>query len=167
METYIRESLAGGLIHPLSSPVDASFFSVVKKHKTLQPCIHFRGLNDITVKNNYPLPLCLPSVPSTTQEFSLSSAHLLVHPDPQLQFVVGIDTLDFGVGYPKCSKPCTCSGGVTGGRRWLLTPESLSPPVLSVPAVNHLIKLQPASSILCPYLYLSMPLVYHHMMVRL
>ncbi|KAK7879248.1 hypothetical protein WMY93_033967 [Mugilogobius chulae] len=57
MEAYIRDSLAAGLIRPSSSPVGAGFFFVDKKDKTLRPCIDYRGLNDITVKNKYPLPL--------------------------------------------------------------------------------------------------------------
>ena len=28
-----------------------------KKDKSLRPCIDYRGLNDITLKNRYPLPL--------------------------------------------------------------------------------------------------------------
>ena len=35
----------------------AGFFFVEKKDKTLRPCIDYTGLNDITVKNKYPLPL--------------------------------------------------------------------------------------------------------------
>ena len=35
----------------------AGFFFVEKKDKTLRPCIDFRGLNNITVRNKYPLPL--------------------------------------------------------------------------------------------------------------
>lgn len=57
MEQYITDSLAAGLIRPSSSPVGAGFFFVEKKDKTLRPCIDFRGINDITVKNKYPLPL--------------------------------------------------------------------------------------------------------------
>uniref|UniRef100_A0A671X748 Gypsy retrotransposon integrase-like protein 1 n=1 Tax=Sparus aurata TaxID=8175 RepID=A0A671X748_SPAAU len=57
METYINNSLAAGLIRPSSSPVGAGFFFVEKKDNTLRPCIDFTGLNDITVKNKYPLPL--------------------------------------------------------------------------------------------------------------
>lgn len=57
METYITDSLAAGLIRPSSSPMGAGFFFVSKKDKTLRPCIDYRGLNDITVKNKYPLPL--------------------------------------------------------------------------------------------------------------
>uniref|UniRef100_A0A8D0D3W8 Retrotransposon gag domain-containing protein n=1 Tax=Sander lucioperca TaxID=283035 RepID=A0A8D0D3W8_SANLU len=57
MERYIGDSLAAGIIRPSTSPVGAGFFFVDKKDKTLRPCIDFRGLNNITVKNKYPLPL--------------------------------------------------------------------------------------------------------------
>ncbi|KAF7641170.1 hypothetical protein LDENG_00290740, partial [Lucifuga dentata] len=56
METYINDSLAAGIIRPSSSPAGAGFF-FVEKDKTLRPCIDYRGLNDITIKNRYPLPL--------------------------------------------------------------------------------------------------------------
>ncbi|CAM4349732.1 unnamed protein product [Leuciscus chuanchicus] len=35
----------------------AGFFFVKKKDGSLRPCIDYRGLNEITVKNRYPLPL--------------------------------------------------------------------------------------------------------------
>ncbi|CAK6981241.1 uncharacterized protein LOC108874699, partial [Scomber scombrus] len=57
METYINDSVAAGVIRPSSSPVGAGFFFVAKKDKTLRPCIDYTGLNAITVKNKYPLPL--------------------------------------------------------------------------------------------------------------
>jgi len=57
MEKYIQDSLAAGLIRSASSPVGAGFFFVTKKDLSLRPCIDFRGLNNITVKNKYPLPL--------------------------------------------------------------------------------------------------------------
>ena len=57
LETYIKESLAASLIRPSSSPLGAGFFFVSKKDGSLRPCIDYRGLNDITVKNKYPLPL--------------------------------------------------------------------------------------------------------------
>ena len=61
MEKYINDSLVAGFIRPSSSPVGAGFFFVAKKDHPLRPCIDFRGLNDITVKNKYPLPLIDPS----------------------------------------------------------------------------------------------------------
>lgn len=57
MEAYISDSLAAGLIRPSSSPMGAGFFFVDKKDKTLRPCIDYRGLNEITIKDKYPLPL--------------------------------------------------------------------------------------------------------------
>ena len=57
MQNYISESLASGIIRPSSSPLAAGFFFVGKKDGGLRPCIDYRHLNDITVKNRYPLPL--------------------------------------------------------------------------------------------------------------
>ena len=56
MEKYLSESLVADIIRPSSSPAGAGFF-FVKKDGSLRPCIDYRGLNDITVKNRYPLPL--------------------------------------------------------------------------------------------------------------
>lgn len=57
MEKFITDSLAAGIIQPSSSPLGPFFFFVEKKDKTLRPCIDYCGLNEITVKNRYPLPL--------------------------------------------------------------------------------------------------------------
>uniref|UniRef100_A0A3P9HSL7 Gypsy retrotransposon integrase-like protein 1 n=1 Tax=Oryzias latipes TaxID=8090 RepID=A0A3P9HSL7_ORYLA len=53
----LLKALSSGHIRSSSSPVGAGFFFVQKKDKTLRPCIDFRELNQITVKNKYPLPL--------------------------------------------------------------------------------------------------------------
>lgn len=60
MEKYIAESLAAGLSLPFSSPVGVGFFFVDKKDKTFYPCIDYRGLIYITIKNKYP-PLLMHS----------------------------------------------------------------------------------------------------------
>ena len=57
MEEYINSSKAAGLICSSSSPLGAGFFFLGKKDGTLRPCIDYRGLNEITIKNKYPLPL--------------------------------------------------------------------------------------------------------------
>ena len=57
MRNYISESLLSGIIRPSSSPLAAGFFFVAKKDGGLRPCVDYRGLNSITVKNKYPLPL--------------------------------------------------------------------------------------------------------------
>ncbi len=55
MKLYIEEELAKGFIRSSTSPASARFF--VKKDGGLRPCIDYRGLNDITIKYRYPLPL--------------------------------------------------------------------------------------------------------------
>jgi len=57
MKDYIDTSLEAGLIRPSSSPAGAGFFFVGKKDGSLRPCIDYSPLNDITIKNRYPLPL--------------------------------------------------------------------------------------------------------------
>ncbi|XP_068508006.1 uncharacterized protein tctn1 isoform X2 [Syngnathus scovelli] len=57
LNEYIDSSLQAGLIRPSSSPAGAGFFFVGKKDGTLRPCIDYSPLNQITIKNRYPLPL--------------------------------------------------------------------------------------------------------------
>ncbi len=64
MEEYITEALNSGFIHPSMSPAAAGFFFVEKKDGGLRPCIDYRGLNNVTVKFRYPLPL----VPSALEQ---------------------------------------------------------------------------------------------------
>lgn len=44
-----------GIIRPSFSPAGAGFFFVGKKDGTLRPYIDYQGLNNITVKDCYPL----------------------------------------------------------------------------------------------------------------
>lgn len=53
----ISNSLAAGLNRPSESPVGTGFFFIEKKDKSLRPCVDYRGLKDINIKNNYPHPL--------------------------------------------------------------------------------------------------------------
>ncbi|CAN2389180.1 K02A2.6-like, partial [Pristimantis euphronides] len=57
MRDYVRDSLRKGHIRPSSSPLVAGFFFVTKKDGGLRPCVDYRGLNNITIRNTYPLPL--------------------------------------------------------------------------------------------------------------
>lgn len=59
MDTYINDSLAAGTISPSFSPAGSGVFFVSKKEGSLRPCSDYHGLNCITVKNRYPLPLIL------------------------------------------------------------------------------------------------------------
>lgn len=63
MERYITKYIIqAGIIHTFTSSLVAGVFFVVKinkKNNTLHPYIDFQGLNKITVKNKYPLPLLI------------------------------------------------------------------------------------------------------------
>jgi len=55
--TFIDENLNTGFIHPTTSSHTAPVLFVKKKDGSLRLCIDFRGLNKITKKDHYPLPL--------------------------------------------------------------------------------------------------------------
>ena len=52
-----EELLAKGFIRPSSSPWGAPIIFVDKKDGTRRMCVDYRALNDITIKNKYPLPM--------------------------------------------------------------------------------------------------------------
>uniref|UniRef100_A0A4W5NFV0 ribonuclease H n=1 Tax=Hucho hucho TaxID=62062 RepID=A0A4W5NFV0_9TELE len=64
METYVSESLEQGYIRPSTSPASSSFFFVKKMDGGLPPCIDYRGINQITVRYSYPLPLIASAIKS-------------------------------------------------------------------------------------------------------
>uniref|UniRef100_A0A3B3I3Y3 ribonuclease H n=1 Tax=Oryzias latipes TaxID=8090 RepID=A0A3B3I3Y3_ORYLA len=72
MEQYIQDALSLGHIRPSSSPAGAGFFFVEKKDKSLRPCIDYRELNQITIKDKYSLPL-ISSVFDSIQEARIFS----------------------------------------------------------------------------------------------
>uniref|UniRef100_A0A8C5M348 Gypsy retrotransposon integrase-like protein 1 n=1 Tax=Leptobrachium leishanense TaxID=445787 RepID=A0A8C5M348_9ANUR len=57
LKTYIDENLTKGFIRPSTSPAGAGIFFIGKKDGGLRPCVDYRDLNRITIKNRYPLPL--------------------------------------------------------------------------------------------------------------
>ena len=56
LKTYIEANLASGFIRPSKSPAGAPILFVRKKDGSLHLCIDYRGLNNLTIKNCYPLP---------------------------------------------------------------------------------------------------------------
>jgi hypothetical protein len=56
LKEHIRELLEKGFIHPSSSPWGAPVIFVPKKDGTQRLCVDYRALNEVTVKNKYPLP---------------------------------------------------------------------------------------------------------------
>ncbi|KAI0996661.1 Transposon Ty3-I Gag-Pol polyprotein [Podosphaera aphanis] len=57
LKDYIEENLGKGYIRASSSPAGAPVLFVKKKDGSLRLCVDYRGLNEITIKNRYPLPL--------------------------------------------------------------------------------------------------------------
>lgn len=75
VDQYITKSLAAGIIHSFSSPAGTGFYFAGKKDGSLHPCINYRGLNDITLKNRYPSPLMATAVKLFSQ-----AIYLPLHP---------------------------------------------------------------------------------------
>ena len=57
LKTYIKTNLANGFIRPSKSPAGAPILFDRKPDGSLRLCVDYRGLNNITIKNRYPLPL--------------------------------------------------------------------------------------------------------------
>ena len=57
LDEFLDENLKSGRIRPSKSPLASSFFFVKKKDGKLCPVQDYRKLNDVTIKNRYPLPL--------------------------------------------------------------------------------------------------------------
>ena len=57
LKEYIDENLVKGFIRHSQSSAGASILFVKKKDGSLQMCVDYWGLNKVTIKNQYPLPL--------------------------------------------------------------------------------------------------------------
>ena len=56
LKTQLNEMLEKGIIRPSSSPWGCPAIFVKKKDKTLRLVVDYRPLNEVTIKNKYPLP---------------------------------------------------------------------------------------------------------------
>jgi len=54
---YLEENFNKSFIYHSSSPVEAPVMFMNKSDGSLRRCVDYRGLNEITIKNRYPLPL--------------------------------------------------------------------------------------------------------------
>ena len=57
LKAYIETILANGFIRPSKSPAGAPILFDQKTDGFLELCVDYRGLNNLTIKNRYPLPL--------------------------------------------------------------------------------------------------------------
>ena len=57
LKTYIETNLANGFIRPSKSPAGAPILFDRKPDGSLHLCVDYQGLNNLTIKNRYPLPL--------------------------------------------------------------------------------------------------------------
>ena len=80
LKIYIKTNLPNGFIHPSKSPTSAPILFDKKPNGSLHLCVDYRGLNNITIKNWYPLLLvgesfdCLGRAKQFTQ-LDLTSAY--------------------------------------------------------------------------------------------
>ena len=56
LKKQLKELQEAGYIRPSSSPWGASVLFVHKKDGSQRMCVDYRSLNDVTIKNKYPLP---------------------------------------------------------------------------------------------------------------
>jgi hypothetical protein len=56
LKKQLTELQEAGYIHPSSSPWGAPVLFVQKKDGSQRMCVDYRSLNDVTIKNKYPLP---------------------------------------------------------------------------------------------------------------
>ena len=57
IDEFIKKHVASGVLQPSHSPYGSMLVIVKKKDGTPRVCVDYRALNEITVKNKYPLPL--------------------------------------------------------------------------------------------------------------
>ena len=56
LKTQLQGLIEKGFIQPSSSPWGCPAIFVKKKDETLRLCVDYRSLNEVTIKNKYPLP---------------------------------------------------------------------------------------------------------------
>ena len=84
LREYLAMNLENGFIHPSTSPAGAPILFIKKKDGDLRLCVDYRGLNKITVKNRYPIPLISESLDKLSRakiytKLDIRSAYNLIH----------------------------------------------------------------------------------------
>jgi hypothetical protein len=74
---FLQENVAKGFIRESKSPAGAPILFTPKKDGGLRMCVDYRGLNAITVKNRYPLPLISELIDRVTGATCYSKGRIL------------------------------------------------------------------------------------------
>jgi len=77
LKDFLAKQLAKGYIRVSKSPYTSPFFFIRKKDGKLHPVQDYRRINDITIRNQYPLPLISDLI------LDLSNAYLYTKLDIQ------------------------------------------------------------------------------------
>jgi hypothetical protein len=86
LDEYLKENLVKGFIRPSFSPAGSPILFVKKSDGSLRLCVDSRGLNKITIKNRYPLPLIQENLDRLQNakyftKIDLRGAYSATHPD--------------------------------------------------------------------------------------
>ena len=73
IESEVREMLKKGVIEPSVSPYAAGVVLVPKKTGELRFCVDYRGLNQVTISDHYPLPVAHTEIFDTLGEATIFS----------------------------------------------------------------------------------------------
>lgn len=123
MKEYIETSMKVEIIRPSSL---AGFFFLGKKDKSLRPCIDYSPLNDITIKNRYPLLLMSFDQLQQAKVFTKLDLHNAYH----LIRIREVDELKMGFNTP------------SGHYEYLVMPFGLTnAPAIFLAMINDVLRL--------------------------
>jgi hypothetical protein len=89
LKTQLQDLLEKGYIRPSSSPWGCPAIFVKKKDQTLRMCVDYRPLNEVTIKNKYPLPwidILFDQLPKLGYSLKLTSGRAIIRSvfDPKI-----------------------------------------------------------------------------------
>ena len=106
--TFINKNLCTGFIQPSSSPHAAPVLFIKKKDSSLQLCVDFQGLNKISKKDHYPLPLI--------SDLLNSPSHAKIYSNIDLQHAYHLVWIALGDEWKTMFQMCY------GSYEWLVMP---------------------------------------------
>ena len=121
-EAHVDKMLQAGVIQPSSSDWASAPVLVRKKDGGVRWCVDYRALNDVTIKDTFPLPLLDDCVASLTGNrwFSKLDANAAywqigIHPDDRKKtaFITKYGLFEFTrMGFGLCNAPATFSRAI-------------------------------------------------------